>query len=149
MRIIRVQANQFDPGAECETLVQGCTEIGALVTFTGHVRVDHNLTALTVEHYPGMTEREIAKLVSEAERRWKVLATTVIHRVGRLLPGERIVMVAVGTAHREAAFRAAEFLMDYLKTRAPFWKQEERGSQASWVEPRESDANAALRWQPV
>jgi molybdopterin synthase catalytic subunit len=118
-----------------------------VVTFTGAVRNDSGLTALAIEHYPGMTEREIAKHAADAERRWSLMALTVIHRIGTLLPGERIVLVAAASAHREAAFRSAEFLMDYLKTRAPFWKQEQRGSSAKWVEPKESDANAALRWR--
>jgi molybdopterin synthase catalytic subunit len=147
MSSIRVQSDDFDISAECEALVRGRVDIGAMVTFTGCVRGDDSLTALTIEHYPSMTEREIAKHVSETETRWPILGATVIHRVGRLMPGEQIVLVAVAGAHREAAFRAAEFLMDYLKTRAPFWKQEERGLEATWVEARESDASAAVRWR--
>ena len=147
MRTIRVQTDDFDPAAECEALRCSHADIGALVTFVGQVRGDGNLTTLTIEHYPGMTEREIAKHVLEAETRWPLLGTTVIHRVGHLAPAARIVLVAVGSAHREPAFRAAEFLMDYLKTRAPFWKQEERGSHAVWVDARESDTKAALRWR--
>jgi molybdopterin synthase catalytic subunit len=147
MNTVRVQTDDFDVAVECDALVQGRTDIGAIVTFTGCVRGDDSLTALTIEHYPGMTEREIAKHVSEAETRWPLFGATIIHRVGRLLPGEQIVLVAVGSAHREPAFRAAEFLMDYLKTRAPFWKQEERGTGIIWVEARESDAGAAVRWR--
>lgn len=142
-----MQTDDFDVSAECDALVGARTDVGAVVTFTGCVRADDGLTALTLEHYPGMTEREIAKHVAEAESRWPILATTVIHRVGRLVPSARIVLVAVASAHREAAFRAGEFLMDYLKTRAPLWKQEERGSGGTWVEVRKSDANAALRWR--
>ncbi len=147
MRTIRVQSDDFDVGAESDALLRGRADIGAVVTFAGHVRGDDGLIALILEHYPGMTEREIAKHVAEAEARWPLLGTTVIHRVGRLHPGARIVLVAVCSAHRGAAFCATEFLMDYLKTRAPFWKQEERGSETGWVHARESDANAALRWR--
>jgi molybdopterin synthase catalytic subunit len=147
MSTIRVQTNDFDVSTECHALVRSRADIGAVVTFTGCVRGDDSLAALTVEHYPGMTEREIAKHVSEAETRWPILGATIIHRVGRLSPGEQIVLVAVCSAHREPAFRAAEFLMDYLKTRAPFWKQEERGSGMTWVEARESDFSSALRWR--
>ncbi|HEY3638060.1 MAG TPA: molybdenum cofactor biosynthesis protein MoaE [Rhizomicrobium sp.] len=147
MRIIRIQADDFDPDTECDALVRSRSDTGAVVTFTGHVRGDRDLTALTIEHYPGMTEREIATHVMEAERRWPILGTVVLHRIGRLHPGERIVLIAVASAHREASFRAAEFLMDYLKTRAPFWKQEERGTEIVWVEARESDTGAAHKWQ--
>ncbi|MGH6888419.1 MAG: molybdenum cofactor biosynthesis protein MoaE [Rhizomicrobium sp.] len=148
MRIVRVQTADFDVDAECQTLVGMRRSIGAVVTLTGYVRRDAGLTALAIEHYPGMTEREIAKHAAEAEDRWPLLALAVIHRVGTLLPGERIVLVVTASAHREPAFRAAEFLMDYLKTRAPFWKQEQHGSSAKWVEAKESDADAALRWLP-
>jgi molybdopterin synthase catalytic subunit len=147
MNTIRVQSDDFDVSAECNALIHDRGKIGAIVTFTGCVRSDDGLTALTLEHYPGMTEREITKHVAEAEARWPIFGTTIIHRIGRLVPGERIVLVAVGSAHREAAFRAAEFLMDYLKTRAPFWKQEQRGAQTVWLAPRQSDSAAALRWR--
>ena len=147
MRTVRVQANDFDVATECAALVQGRSNVGAVVTFTGCVRADDDLTALTLEYYPGMTEREISRHIAEAENRWPILGATVIHRIGRLRPGDRIVLVAVASAHREAAFGAAEFLMDYLKTRAPFWKQEERGSKTNWVEAQERDADAALRWR--
>jgi molybdopterin synthase catalytic subunit len=146
MRTVRIQIADFDIDAECRALADARTEIGAMVTFTGCVRGDRGLTALTIEHYPGMTEREIAHHAEEAERRWPLCGLTVIHRIGRLEPGDRIVLVAVASAHREPAFQAAEFLMDYLKTRAPFWKQEERGSSAEWVEASQDDATAALRW---
>jgi molybdopterin synthase catalytic subunit len=147
MRLIRVQTDDFDTAAECSALVAGRANIGAVVSFTGHVRGDDGLTALTVEHYAGMTEREIDGHVAEAESRWPLLGTTVIHRVGRLLPGERILLVTAASAHREASFQAVEFLLDYLKTRAPFWKHEERGLSGKWVEAREADMSAALRWR--
>jgi molybdopterin synthase catalytic subunit len=147
MNTIRVQTEDFDIGAECDALVRDSIDVGAIASFTGRVRGHDNLTALTIEHYPGMTEREIARHIADAETRWPIHGATVIHRVGRLSPGEQIVLVAVCSAHREPAFRAAEFLMDYLKTHAPFWKQEERGSNTNWVETRVSDADALLRWQ--
>lgn len=146
MRIIRVQAADFDADAECRTLVKGRSGIGAMAAFTGYVRDDAELTALAIEHYPGMTEWEMAKHAQEAEQRWPLMALAMIHRVGILHPGERIVLVAAASVHRASAFRATEFLMDYLKTRAPFWKQEQRRSSAQWVEPKDSDADAALRW---
>jgi molybdopterin synthase catalytic subunit len=146
MSTIRVQRDDFDVNAECEILRRNHTDIGAVVTFTGCVRGDRDLTALTLEHYPGMTEREISRHIAEAAIRWPISGATVIHRVGRLCPGDRIVLVAVASAHRQAAFRAAEFLMDYLKARAPFWKQEEKGAEAIWVEARQSDADAARGW---
>jgi molybdopterin synthase catalytic subunit len=148
MRIIRIQAGDFDARAECDALVNGHPGVGAVVTFTGLVRGDGGLSELTLEHYPGMTEREIARHCDEAEARWPIVGALIVHRVGRLAPGERIMLVAVASAHRGAAFAAAEFLMDYLKTRAPFWKQEARGTESVWVEARESDENAALRWRP-
>jgi molybdopterin synthase catalytic subunit len=147
MKTIRVQTADFDGGAECERLEAGRTDVGAVVSFTGLVRGDDGLTALELEHYTGMTEREIARHVQQAETRWPILGVTVIHRIGRLAPGERIVFVAVASVHRAAAFDAAQFLMDYLKTRAPFWKQEHRGADAAWVEAKESDADAAIRWR--
>jgi len=146
MRTIRIQAEDFDATAECETIAAGRGDVGAIVSFIGLVRGEDGLTALALQHYPGMTEREIASHVDEAETRWPILGTTIIHRVGRLVPGERIVLVAVASTHRAAAFAAAEFLMDYLKTRAPFWKQEQRGTGRIWVESKESDENVALRW---
>jgi len=146
MKTIRIQTDDFDAGAECAALA--VDNVGAMVTFTGIVRIDDSLSALTLEHYPGMTEREIARHVDEAERRWPLLGVTVIHRIGRLVPGENIVLVAVASAHRGAAFEVTEFLVDYLKTRAPFWKQEVRGSAVSWVEAKESDETAAARWNP-
>jgi molybdopterin synthase catalytic subunit len=147
MRIIRIQEDDFDVQTECDALAKGRTNVGALVTFTGLVRGDDGLTALTLEHYPGMTEREIARHCDEAEARWPILGTAIIHRVGRLEPGDRIVLVAVASAHRAPAFAAAEFLMDYLKTRAPFWKQEQRRGESAWAKARENDAVAAARWR--
>ena len=146
MNTIRIQSDPFDVRAEYDALAKIGGSVGAVVTFTGRVRGDDGLIALTLEHYPGMTEREIARHVDEAGARWPVLGTIVIHRVGRLLPGDGIVFVGVGSAHRKAAFAAAEFLMDYLKTRAPLWKQEERADGTEWVEAKASDNDAAARW---
>jgi len=153
MATIRLQREDFDAAAEAAALTRGRTDIGAVVTFSGVCRdneAGHGVTALTLEHYPGMAEEEIARHVAEAERRWPLLGVTVIHRFGRLVPGDNIVLVVTAAAHREPAFAAAEFLMDYLKTRAPFWKQEERGSSTAitrtWVAAKEADDTAAERW---
>jgi len=143
---ISIQHEDFDVAAESAALTDGRTDVGAVVTFSGLVRADDGLTSLTLEHYPGMTEREIARHVAEAESRWPLLGVTVIHRIGKLLPGARIVLVAAASAHRAAAFEAANFLMDYLKTRAPFWKLEERADGSEWVEARREDDDAAKRW---
>jgi molybdopterin synthase catalytic subunit len=143
---ISIQTEDFDVSAEIAALTKGRDNIGAVATFTGLVRGDDGLTAMTLEHYPGMTEREIAAHVAEAQARWPLDGVTVIHRVGTLNSGERIVLVAVASSHRAAAFAACEFLMDYLKTRAPFWKLEQRGQQTEWVQSRASDADAAKRW---
>ena len=146
---IRLQREDFDVAAEAATIARGRTDIGAVVTFAGICR-DHEggegVSALTLEHYPGMAEEEIARHVAEAEKRWPLLGVTVIHRYGRLVPGDNIVLVVTASAHREAAFSAAEFLMDYLKTRAPFWKQEERPQGKAWVDAKQSDDAAAGRW---
>ncbi len=143
---IHIQAEDFDVSDEIEALTSEAT--GAVASFVGLVRGGDGLTALTLEHYPGMTEREIGRIAEQARARWTLInGITVIHRVGRLAVGERIVLVAVASAHRASAFEACEFLMDYLKTRAPFWKQEERGGDAAWVEPRASDDAAAERWR--
>jgi molybdopterin synthase catalytic subunit len=147
MNTIRIQHQDFDIGAETDALANGRNDIGAVVTFTGHVRGDAGLTALAVEHYPGMTEREIASHVHEAEQRWPLTGVTIIHRIGRLEPGVRIVLVATASSHRQAAFAAAEFLMDYLKTRAPFWKEEECGDSKSWVAAKDTDEDAVRRWR--
>lgn len=135
----RTQAEPFDTAAESAALSTGRTDIGAIVTFTGLVRD----TNLTLEHYPAMTDRQLAAIAREAESRWPILAGTVIHRHGSLAPGDPIVLVAIASAHRAAAFEAAEFLMDWLKTRAPFWKHE---AGAGWVAPKTSDDDAANRW---
>lgn len=145
MITIRIQHEDFDVGSEIVKL--NAENTGAVVTFTGMVRREGDLTALTLEHYPAMTEREIACIVEDAQKRWPLLDITIIHRIGRLVPGDRIVLVAVTASHRTAAFQGCEFLMDYLKTRAPFWKQEERGGKTSWVEAKHSDDRAAERWR--
>lgn len=141
---IRIGTAPFDLAEETRRLLQAAP--GAVATFTGHVRAEDGLSSLTLEHYPGMTEREIARHVAEAERRWPLLGVTVIHRVGELGPGEAIVLVAVAASHRAEAFAACEFLMDYLKTRAPLWKEERRGAASRWVEAKPSDDAAAAKW---
>jgi len=146
---VRLQKDAFDVAAEVDELTRGRTDIGAVVTFTGLCRADENgeaIAALTLEHYPGMAEAEIARHVEEAGARWPLLGVTVIHRYGRIVPGEVIVLVVTASSHREAAFAAASFLMDYLKTRAPFWKQVEKPSGAVWVAAKSSDDAAAARW---
>jgi molybdopterin synthase catalytic subunit len=146
---IRLQREAFDVAAEVERLTHGRTDIGAVVTFTGVCRADEDgkpITALTLEHYPGMAEAEIGRHVEEACTRWPLLGVTVIHRHGRLVPGDVIVVVATASTHREAAFAAASFLMDYLKTRAPFWKQVESVGRKTWVDAKTSDDMAAERW---
>jgi molybdopterin synthase catalytic subunit len=146
---IRLQREAFDVAAEAAKLTRGRTDIGAVVAFTGVCRADEGgepIAALTLEHYPGMAEAEIARHVEEACARWPLLGVTVIHRYGRLTPGEVIVLVITASSHRQAAFAAAEFLMDYLKTRAPFWKQVESLSGKTWVEAKAADDAAAERW---
>jgi molybdopterin synthase catalytic subunit len=146
---IRLQHEPFDVDAELAALTRGRTDVGAVVTFTGHCRADENgepIAALTLEHYAGMADTEIARHVEQALARWPLLGVTVIHRFGRLTPGEGIVLVATASSHREAAFAAAAFLMDYLKTRAPFWKQVEKASGAAWVDAKAADDAAAERW---
>ena len=150
MPTIRVQAQDFDAAAEARALSQGRTDIGALVSFVGLCRDEGGrLAALEIEHYPDMAEAEIARAVAEAEARWPLLGVTVVHRHGTVRPGEQIVMVATASAHRGAAFAAAEMLMDYLKTRAPFWKRARRadGTIESWVEAKDGDAASAARWE--
>lgn len=147
--LIRLQREAFDVTAEVERMTRGRTDIGAVVTFTGLCRADENgmpIAALTLEHYPGMAEAEIARHVEEANARWPLFGVTVIHRYGRIEPGEVIVLVATASSHREAAFAAAAFLMDYLKTRAPFWKQVEAAAGTTWVEAKATDDAAAERW---
>jgi molybdopterin synthase catalytic subunit len=146
---IRLQREAFDAAAEVAPLTRGRTDIGSVVTFTGCCRADENgepIAALTLEHYPDMAEAEIARHVEEARARWPLLGVTVIHRHGRLVPGDVIVLVATASSHREAAFAAAAFLMDYLKTRAPFWKQVEKVSGTAWVDAKTADDSAAERW---
>jgi molybdopterin synthase catalytic subunit len=144
---ISIQREDFSFDTEIETLKHASGNAGAVVTFTGYVRGENGLDTLTLEHYPAMTEQEIARAVAEAETRWPILGATIIHRVGKLIPGERIVLVAVASSHRKTAFEACEFLIDYLKTRAPFWKEEQLGRETRWVEHRHSDAEAAKRWR--
>ena len=147
---VRVQQADFDVAAEIDALAAGRTDIGAVATFTGLVRefAGGAGAAMTLEHYPGMTERALAEIDAEAGARWPLTGSVIVHRVGRLAPGDRIVLVATASAHRHAAFEAAMFLMDYLKTRAPFWKKEEaEGAGARWVDARESDDAAAARWR--
>jgi len=147
---ILVQTDPFDLGAEVAAMSRGRTDIGAIASFVGLAR-DLNegsgVAAMTLEHYPGMTEKALAALVDDACSRWTLLDVTVIHRVGRLLPGDPIVLVAVASLHRGEAFDACEFIMDYLKTQAPFWKKEETTEGERWVEARASDDAAAARWQ--
>lgn len=153
---VRVQSGDFDVGSELVLLSDGDTSIGGVCSFVGLVRDLHpqagdnpgTVRALTLEHYPGMTERQLAAIEQEAHRRWPLQRSLIIHRHGRLLPGDRIVMVACASAHREAAFQACHFLMDWLKTKAPFWKLEETGGGDSrWVESRTKDAEAAAAWE--
>jgi molybdopterin synthase catalytic subunit len=148
---VRLQNEPFDAAAEAAAMTRGRIDIGALVTFAGICRADENgeaIAALTLEHYPGMAEAEIARHVEEAVARWPLLGVTVIHRYGRIAPGEPIVLVIAASSHRQAAFAAAEFLMDYLKTRAPFWKQVEKPGGKNWVEAKAADDAAAERWSP-
>ena len=144
MITIRIQSEDFDIAAEIAKL--DAENAGAVATFTGKVRKEGDLTALSLEHYPGMAEAEIVRHVEEANARWPLLGTTVIHRYGRLVPGDNIVLVLTASSHREAAFAAAEFLMDYLKTRAPFWKHVEGPGGTAWIEAKGSDDTAADRW---
>ena len=148
---VRVQQQDFDVGAEIRNLTAGRTDIGAVVTFTGLVRGDAQgqpVTEMTLEHYPGMTEEELDRVESEAQSRWPLQASLIIHRTGALRPGDNIVLVITASAHRQAAFMAAEFLMDYLKTRAPFWKKETGpDGTGHWVDARDSDVTAHERWQ--
>ena len=146
---IRIQADDFDVAAETAALTEGRADVGAVVAFTGFCRDEGGrLSALELEHYPGMAETELARIVSEAQARWPLSGVTVIHRHGMIRPGERIVLVLTASSHRGPAFEAAEFLMDYLKTRAPFWKREHLvdGSIGAWIEARADDDDAAERW---
>ena len=150
--MIRVQTQDFDIGAEIAALRAGRTDIGAIVSFTGTVRDAHDgaggeITALTLEHYPGMTEKELTRIETEAHARWPLQAMLIVHRVGTLAPGDNIVLVVTASAHRDAAFEAARFLMDYLKTSAPFWKRESGPDGETWVKAKSSDDAAAARWR--
>jgi len=146
--VIRVQQEDFDIGAEIAALKAARTDIGAIVTFTGTVRdQDGAVAAMTLEHYPGMTEAELQRIETEARARWKLQASLIVHRTGSLKPGDNIVLVVTASEHRDAAFDAAKFLMDYLKTRAPFWKREDGPGGARWVEASTADGNAASRWK--
>lgn len=155
MARIRVQTEDFDIGAEIAALTAGRTDIGGIGVFIGTVRDNPGarepgapaVTALTLEHYPGMTERAIGKIVTQAEERWPLLGCTVIHRVGTMRAGENIVLVIAASSHRQAALDATAFLIDWLKTKAPFWKREDFASgEGAWVEAREADDAAAARW---
>jgi molybdopterin synthase catalytic subunit len=147
---VRIQTADFDVGAEIASLTASRTDIGAVVSFTGIMRAENDgeaVAGMTLEHYPGMTESELARVESEARARWPLQASLIVHRVGALSPGDNIVLVITASKHRQAAFSAAEFLMDYLKTSAPFWKREVgMDGNASWVDARTSDEAAADRW---
>jgi molybdopterin synthase catalytic subunit len=143
---IRIQREDFDAGAEIAALARRSNNVGAVASFVGVVRGGDGVTAMTLEHYPGMTEREIERHVADAHGRWPLIGVTVVHRIGKLAAGDNIVLVAAASGHREAAFAATEFLVDYLKTRAPFWKVEERAGSADWVAARAEDEDAARRW---
>ena len=146
---IRIQQTDFDVAGEISALTKGRTDVGAVVSFSGICRGDENsaeIAALTLEHYPGMAEEEIRRHVDEAISRWPLDGVTIIHRVGRITPGENIVLVVTASRHRQAAFQAAEFLMDYLKTSAPFWKKEDTAAGTGWVEAHARDDQAAARW---
>jgi len=154
--MISVQTEEFDLALEYKQLRQRAGDVGAIATFTGLVRefyeadsdaADNKIRELTLEHYPGMTEKCLQEIVDEANSRWSLLATRIIHRVGPLRPGEEIVFVGTASSHRQDAFEAAQFLMDYLKSRAPFWKKQDTGDGSHWVEARESDSDALDRWQ--
>lgn len=148
--MIRVQREDFDVAAELARLGAGSTDLGGVVTFVGLVRgAENGVRAMTLEHYPGMTEKALAAIADEAKRRWPGTEVAIIHRFGPLRPGERIVFVGVAAAHRAEAFAACEFLVDWLKTQAPFWKLEERPEGARWVEARGDDDARAARWGKV
>jgi molybdopterin synthase catalytic subunit len=158
--MIRVQQAPFDVGSELAALTRGRTDIGGLATFVGLVRDlagepgageraggDQPITAMTLEHYPGMTEKKLAEIEAEAKRRWSLQASLIVHRYGRMLPGEPIVLVATAAPHRAAALEACAFLIDWLKTKAPFWKLEETAGDHRWVDARAADEEATARWR--
>ena len=150
---VSVQEADFDVGVETNALSAGRLDVGAVATFVGLVRADKlsgegsEVSAMTLEHYPGMTEKSLEAIVLEANTRWRLQGVRVIHRFGRLMPGDRIVFVGVASAHRGDAFAACEFIMDYLKTRAPFWKKEDTPEGGRWVDARDADDSAAARWE--
>jgi molybdopterin synthase catalytic subunit len=151
--MIRVQQEDFDIGAELAALSAGDTTIGGVASFTGLVRdmtpiegADRSISTMTLEHYPGMTEKKLSEIEAEANQRWPLAASLIIHRYGTLAPGDQIVFVACASAHRQAAFDACQFLMDWLKTDAPFWKLEDTDTGGVWVEARDSDDAAAAHW---
>lgn len=146
---VRLQHEDFDVGAEVAALTHGRTDIGAVVNFIGICRAgpeDDRISAMTLDHYPQMAQAELERIEAQARQRWPLQGVTIIHRHGRLVPGDNIVLVATASMHRQAAFEAASFLMDYLKTRAPFWKKEERASGTGWVAAKDEDDAAAARW---
>ena len=152
--MIRVQSEPFDPGEEVKAFGAGNTSIGGIVTFTGTVREmtpenegEAAISSMTLEHYPGMTQKQLEKIEREAQKRWPLEASLIIHRYGKLTPGEPIVFVATASAHRDAAFEACRFLIDWLKTKAPFWKKEDGLEGAKWVEAKEEDDQAADKWE--
>ena len=152
MPSVRVQTERFDVGRELDTLVRGRADVGAVASFVGLVRDQndgHGIQAMTLEHYPGMTEKALEEICRQAKERWDLIDMVVIHRVGTLRPGDPIVLVGISSAHRGEAFAACEFIMDYLKTRAPFWKREDTAGGSRWVQARESDDRAAERWSPA
>ncbi|HXS40390.1 MAG TPA: molybdenum cofactor biosynthesis protein MoaE [Stellaceae bacterium] len=147
--MIRVQREDFDLGAELKALTEGNPSIGGVTSFIGLVRdiaAGEKISGMTLEHYPGMTETQLAEIEAEAQRRWPLDAVLIIHRYGPLKPGDQIVLVATASAHRDAAFEACRFLIDWLKTKAPFWKLEETAAGPHWVEAKESDEEAARGW---
>lgn len=149
MPTVRVQPEDFDTGRELEGLGRGRTDVGAVASFVGLVRSANDgseVRGMTLEHYPGMTERALEDICNQAHARWDLIDTLVVHRVGPLAPGDRIVLVGVASAHRGEAFAACEFIMDFLKTRAPFWKKEDTPQGGRWVDARDSDDRAAERW---
>ncbi|MEO5693126.1 MAG: molybdopterin synthase catalytic subunit MoaE [Usitatibacter sp.] len=150
MARVRVQQEDFDVGRELDALARGNNDVGGLASFVGLVRDANdgsNVSGMTLEHYPGMTERALEDICAQADARWKLLGLVVIHRFGSLVPGDRIVLVGVASAHRADAFEACEFIMDFLKTRAPFWKREDTATGSRWVEAKASDDEAAGRWK--
>ena len=148
---ISVRTADFDIGTEISAISAGRDDIGAIASFIGLVRADtlaaEKVDALQPEHYPGMTEKALASIVAQAKSRWELQAVRIVHRIGRMVPGDQIVLVVVAASHRASAFSACEFIMDFLKTKAPFWKKEETAHHGQWVEARDADESAADRWK--